>query len=118
MATVASYVLPGRQFAQSLRALAAENEFAIEIRVAVARRGVHWLKYRGQQCHGDEFALARSVRNKLLPTQPSRRRLLAHAGAMGLTGLLGVSARNVKAATLVDLPFANGRRELVTNFPR
>jgi DMSO/TMAO reductase YedYZ molybdopterin-dependent catalytic subunit len=37
---------------------------------------------------------------------------------MGLAGLLGVSARNVKAATLVDLPFANGRRELVTNFPQ
>jgi len=37
---------------------------------------------------------------------------------MSLAGLLGVSARNVKAATLVDLPFANGRRELVTNFPQ
>ena len=57
-------------------------------------------------------------RSSLLPTQPSRRRLLAHAGAIGLAGLLGVSARNVKAATLVDLPFANGRRELVTNFPQ
>jgi len=52
------------------------------------------------------------------PTQPSRRRLLAQASAIGLAGLLGVSARNVKAATLVDLPFANGRRDLVTNFPQ
>jgi DMSO/TMAO reductase YedYZ molybdopterin-dependent catalytic subunit len=57
-------------------------------------------------------------RSTLAPTQQSRRRLLAQAGAIGLTGLFGVSARNVKAEPLVDLPFVNGRRELVTNFPQ
>jgi len=57
-------------------------------------------------------------RSALPPTQPSRRRVLAQAGAISLAGLFGVSARNVKAAALVDLPFANGRRKLVTNFPQ
>jgi DMSO/TMAO reductase YedYZ molybdopterin-dependent catalytic subunit len=57
-------------------------------------------------------------RSTLAPTLPSRRRLLEQGAAFGLTGLLGVSARNVEAETLVDLPFGNGRRELVTNFPQ
>jgi len=35
-----------------------------------------------------------------------------------LSGLLGAPAWNVRAATLVELRFANGRRELVTNFPQ
>jgi DMSO/TMAO reductase YedYZ molybdopterin-dependent catalytic subunit len=48
----------------------------------------------------------------------SRRRFLAGVGGIGLTGLLGASARNAMAATLVELPFANGRRGLVTNFPQ
>jgi DMSO/TMAO reductase YedYZ molybdopterin-dependent catalytic subunit len=47
-----------------------------------------------------------------------RRRFLARAGGLGLTGLLGASAWNAMAATLVELPFVNGQRELVTNFPQ
>jgi DMSO/TMAO reductase YedYZ molybdopterin-dependent catalytic subunit len=50
--------------------------------------------------------------------QVSRRYFLSGLGAMGLTGLLGASAREATAATLVELPFANGRRDLVTNFPQ
>ena len=53
----------------------------------------------------------------LLP-QVSRRCFLTGLGGMGLTGLLGASAREAMAATSVDLPFANGRRDLVTNFPQ
>jgi DMSO/TMAO reductase YedYZ molybdopterin-dependent catalytic subunit len=48
----------------------------------------------------------------------SRRRFLAGAGGVGLTGLLGTSAWDAMAASLVDLPFANGQRDLVTNFPQ
>jgi DMSO/TMAO reductase YedYZ molybdopterin-dependent catalytic subunit len=48
----------------------------------------------------------------------SRRRFLAGAGGIGLTGLLSASAWNAMAATLVELPFANGRRGLATNFPQ
>jgi DMSO/TMAO reductase YedYZ molybdopterin-dependent catalytic subunit len=47
-----------------------------------------------------------------------RRRFLARAGGLGLTGLLGASAWNAMAAALVELPFVNGQRELVTNFPQ
>ena len=47
-----------------------------------------------------------------------RRRFLARAGGLGLTGLLGASAWDAMAATLAELPFANGPRELVTNFPQ
>jgi len=50
--------------------------------------------------------------------EPSRRRFLAHLGGLGLTGLLGAPAWEATAAELVELPFANGRRELVTNFPQ
>src|SRR5438309_11473648 len=57
-------------------------------------------------------------RPKVLPSQPSRRRFLAHLGGIGLTGLLGASAWEAMAAELVELPFANGRRKLVTNFPQ
>jgi DMSO/TMAO reductase YedYZ molybdopterin-dependent catalytic subunit len=53
-----------------------------------------------------------------LGSQPSRRRFLARVGGIGLTGLLGASAWDAMAATLAQLPFANGRRELVTNFPQ
>ena len=53
-----------------------------------------------------------------LSSQPSRRRFLAHLGGIGLTGLLGAPALEAMAAQLVDLPFVNGRRELVTNFPQ
>jgi len=48
----------------------------------------------------------------------SRRRFLAGLGGMGLIGLLGTSAREAVAATFLELPFDNGRRELVTNFPQ
>src|SRR5271168_5419796 len=48
----------------------------------------------------------------------SRRRFLAGLGGMGLMGLLGTSAREAVAATFLELPFDNGRRELVTNFPQ
>jgi len=37
---------------------------------------------------------------------------------VGLTGLLSASAWNAMAATVVEFPFANGRRDLVTNFPQ
>jgi DMSO/TMAO reductase YedYZ molybdopterin-dependent catalytic subunit len=37
---------------------------------------------------------------------------------VGLAGLLGASPWKAMAATIVELPFVNGRRELVTNFPR
>src|SRR3989454_5797006 len=57
-------------------------------------------------------------RPKVLSLQPSRRRFLAQLGGIGLTGLLGASAWEALAAELVELPFANGRRELVTNFPQ
>src|SRR4030081_3066978 len=57
-------------------------------------------------------------RSTSLARQLSRRRFLARAGGIGVTGLLGASAWEAMAATLVDLPFANGRRELVTDFPQ
>ena len=57
-------------------------------------------------------------RSTPLPPQLSRRRFLARAGGIGLTGLLGASAWDALAATVVELPFVNGRRELVTNFPQ
>src|SRR5579859_7714196 len=57
-------------------------------------------------------------RSPFPPSPLSRRRFLAAAGGVGLTGLFGGSAWDTMAATLVDLPFANGRRDLVTNFPQ
>jgi DMSO/TMAO reductase YedYZ molybdopterin-dependent catalytic subunit len=51
-------------------------------------------------------------------TQLSRRELLARVGGVGLAGLLGASPWKGMAATSVELPFVNGRRELVTNFPQ
>jgi hypothetical protein len=51
-------------------------------------------------------------------TQLSRRDLLAGVGGVGLAGLLGASPWKAMAATSVELPFVNGRRELVTNFPQ
>jgi DMSO/TMAO reductase YedYZ molybdopterin-dependent catalytic subunit len=53
-----------------------------------------------------------------LAPQLSRRHLLAGVGGVGLTGLLGAWAWDAMAATLVELPMVNGRRELVTNFPQ
>ena len=51
-------------------------------------------------------------------TQLSRRDLLARVGGVSLAGLLGASPWKAMAATSVELPFINGRRELVTNFPQ
>ncbi len=48
----------------------------------------------------------------------SRRHFLMGAGGAGLAGLLASVARPAGAAGFVELPFANGRRELVTNFPQ
>src|SRR5258707_1090966 len=48
----------------------------------------------------------------------SRRRFLAHAGGIGVAGLFGAPVLDAIAATSTDLPFVNGRRELVTNFPQ
>src|SRR6202051_3622656 len=53
-----------------------------------------------------------------LPRSPlSRRRFLAGVSGVGLTGLLGAPAWNAMAA-IIELPFVNGRRDLVTNFPQ
>ena len=57
-------------------------------------------------------------RSTFLTSPFSRRRFLARVGGMGLTGLLGASAWDAMAATLAELPFANGQRERVTNFPQ
>jgi hypothetical protein len=48
----------------------------------------------------------------------SRRHFLAGASRLGLAGLLGALNRLAWAGELIELPFANGRRELVTNFPQ
>jgi DMSO/TMAO reductase YedYZ molybdopterin-dependent catalytic subunit len=57
-------------------------------------------------------------RSTFLTSPVSRRRFLARAGGIGLAGLLGASAWDAMAATFAELPFVNGRRELVTNFPQ
>src|ERR1700761_6978801 len=57
-------------------------------------------------------------RSTFLTPQVSRRRFLARAGGIGLTGLFGTSAWEAMAATRIDLPFVNGGRELVTDFPQ
>src|SRR4030081_2414318 len=57
-------------------------------------------------------------RSTSLARQLSRRRFLARAGGIGVTGLLGASAWEAMAATLVELPMVNGQRELVTDFPQ
>ncbi len=48
----------------------------------------------------------------------SRRRFLAGAGGIGMAGLLGASAWKAMAATPAELPFVNGQREIVTDFPQ
>ena len=59
--------------------------------------------------------MKRSVANS---ASLSRRHFLAGASGLGLAGLLGALNRPVWAGELIELPFANGRRELVTNFPQ
>src|SRR5882724_9873105 len=59
------------------------------------------------------------VQRSTFPLSPlSRRRFIAGMGGVGLTGLLGASVLDAIAATSTDLPFVNGRRDLVTNFPQ
>jgi DMSO/TMAO reductase YedYZ molybdopterin-dependent catalytic subunit len=59
------------------------------------------------------------MQRSTFPPQPlSRRRFIAGVSGVGLTGLLSASAWNAMAATVVEFPFANGRRDLVTNFPQ
>jgi DMSO/TMAO reductase YedYZ molybdopterin-dependent catalytic subunit len=55
-----------------------------------------------------------------IPNSPalSRRNFLACAGGLGMAGLLGASSPPARAGALVELPFAKGRRELVTDFPQ
>jgi DMSO/TMAO reductase YedYZ molybdopterin-dependent catalytic subunit len=48
----------------------------------------------------------------------SRRQFLERAGGVGLTGVLAAAAGESIAATLVELPFANGQRQLATDFPQ
>jgi DMSO/TMAO reductase YedYZ molybdopterin-dependent catalytic subunit len=57
-------------------------------------------------------------RPTLMPTSMSRRSFLLRASAAGTTGLMGTWGWKAPAATLVELPFANGQREIVTNFPQ
>src|ERR1700730_15829950 len=58
--------------------------------------------------------------NRLIAGSPalSRRNFLASAAGFGAAGLLGAIGRPARAGELIELPFANGRRELVTNFPQ
>jgi DMSO/TMAO reductase YedYZ molybdopterin-dependent catalytic subunit len=58
------------------------------------------------------------MQRSTLPPSLPRREFLARASGAGLAGLLGASAWNAMAATFVELPFGNGQRELVTNFPQ
>jgi DMSO/TMAO reductase YedYZ molybdopterin-dependent catalytic subunit len=57
---------------------------------------------------------------RLLANLPrlSRRNFLAGAGGLGVAGLLGTFSRPARAGGPIELPFANGRRELATNFPQ
>src|SRR6267378_2330589 len=59
--------------------------------------------------------MKRSIANS---ARLSRRNFLAGAGGLGVVGLLGASSWPARAGGLIELPFANGRRELVTNFPQ
>jgi DMSO/TMAO reductase YedYZ molybdopterin-dependent catalytic subunit len=52
------------------------------------------------------------------PSQPSRRRLFARMSGIGLAGLLGTPAWSALAKAPIELPFANGRRDLVADFPQ
>jgi len=53
---------------------------------------------------------------RFTPLPLSRRRFLSVAVGLGLTGLSGHS--RAAEGAYVDFPFANGRRDLVTNFPQ
>jgi len=51
-------------------------------------------------------------------TSFSRRNFLTGTGALGLSGFLAGASWPVHAGELIELPFANGRREFVSNFPQ
>jgi DMSO/TMAO reductase YedYZ molybdopterin-dependent catalytic subunit len=51
-------------------------------------------------------------------TSMSRRSFLAGAGRFGAAGLFGAFNWQARGAGLIELPFENGRRQLVTNFPQ
>lgn len=48
----------------------------------------------------------------------SRRSFLTGAGALSLTGLVASASWPARAEDLLELPFANGRRELASYFPQ
>lgn len=48
----------------------------------------------------------------------SRRRFLAGTGGLGMLSALGPWSRRARATQTIDLPFQNGRRPLVSNFPQ
>jgi DMSO/TMAO reductase YedYZ molybdopterin-dependent catalytic subunit len=52
------------------------------------------------------------------PGQLSRRHFLSGVGGLGLAGAVGRSAWSSTAVPALTLPFANGRRDLVANFPQ
>lgn len=56
-------------------------------------------------------------RSAFTPTQLSRRAFVSRASGLGLAALLG-PARSAIAQTLVQLPFTNGGRQLVRDFPQ
>jgi DMSO/TMAO reductase YedYZ molybdopterin-dependent catalytic subunit len=59
--------------------------------------------------------MKRSISNS---PSSSRRSFLAGAGGLGAAALLGAFSWPARAGGFIELPFANGRRELVTNFPQ
>lgn len=59
--------------------------------------------------------MRRSIGNSI---SLSRRNFIAGAGSLGFAGLLGTTSGTAGAAALIDLPFANGSRRLVTSFPQ
>lgn len=48
----------------------------------------------------------------------SRRQFIQQAGALGLAGFLAGRSWDVLAANIIELPFVNGARPLVSNFPQ
>ena len=48
----------------------------------------------------------------------SRRSFVAQAGQLGMAGMLGSLSWTARSDESIDLPFWNGQRELVTNFPQ
>jgi DMSO/TMAO reductase YedYZ molybdopterin-dependent catalytic subunit len=50
--------------------------------------------------------------------QQSRRHFLAQVGGLGVAGLVGASAWSAMQDARVVLPFVNGERDLVKNFPQ